>query len=316
MFKNALLYRLEARDGSAAWPEAALEERLQATRFLPCGASQAESWGWVAPRGDAQAPLAERVAGQWMLELCRESKAVPGGVVRDELDRRLDALEAQTGHRPRGKVARELKESIVHELLPRAFPRRQRTRLWLDLEHGLLWVGTASVKTADTVVSRLLEALGAGWALRAIAPALAPAAAMADWLSSQEAPPGFSIDRDCELKQPDNEKAAVRYARHPLDIDEIAAHIQQGKRPTRLALTWAGRVSFVLSEALSLQKIQLLDGVLAARGDDDAGFDADVALFTGELRRLWPDLMDALGGEWVDASPTASVAAAAEPLPA
>ena len=31
-----------------------------------------------------------------------------------------------------------------------------------------------------------------------------------------------------------------------------------------------------------------------AGGDD--GFDADVALFTGELRRMLPDLVEALGG--------------------
>ena len=124
---------------------------------------------------------------------------------------------------------------------------------------------------------------------------------MAEWLATREAPAGFSIDRECELKQPDSEKATVRYARHTLDIDELAAHIQQGKLPTQLAMTWNGRVSFVLTEALTLKKIKLLDVVLEGtpepQGDD--GFDADVALSTGELRALIPDLVAALGGEQV-----------------
>jgi len=147
---------------------------------------------------------------------------------------------------------------------------------------------------------------------------------MAEWLSSGEAPPGFSLDRDCELKQPDSEKATVRYARHRLEIAEVAAHIQQGKRPTRLAMTWAGRVSFELTETLALKRIQLLDVVLedagaAAAGHDgaDAAFDADVAISTGELRQLLPALLDALGGLQTvgESAPAVSPATAAPAAP-
>jgi recombination associated protein RdgC len=141
---------------------------------------------------------------------------------------------------------------------------------------------------------------------------------MAEWLATREAPAGFSIDRDCELKQPDSEKATVRYARHTLDIDELAAHIQQGKLPTQLAMTWNGRVSFVLTEALTLKKIKLLDVVLEGtpepQGDD--GFDADVALSTGELRLLIADLVAALGGELVRDAGAATAPAGRQAEPA
>lgn len=82
----------------------------------------------------------------------------------------------------------------------------------------------------------------------------------------------------------------------------------------------------MLTEALTLKKIQLLDGVLegagtdaASSGTDDNGFDTDVALFTGELRQLLPALIEALGGlhERQAGVPTpaaaASAAAAAAP---
>ena len=119
---------------------------------------------------------------------------------------------------------------------------------------------------------------------------------MSQWLMEKEAPAGFSMDRECELKQPDSEKATVRYARHTLDIAEVGEHIKQGKLPTQLALTWAGRVSFVLTEALTLKKIKLLDVVLEGASSatkDDGGFDADVALFTGEVQQLIPELVTA-----------------------
>jgi recombination associated protein RdgC len=40
-----------------------------------------------------------------------------------------------------------------------------------------------------------------------------------------------------------------------------------------------------------------LEGAGATAGDgDDGGFDADLAITTGELRQLLPDLVQALGG--------------------
>ena len=114
-------------------------------------------------------------------------------------------------------------------------------------------------------------------------------------------------------KAADEMKSVVRYARHPLDIDEVRTHIAQGKRPTRLAITWGGRVSFVLTEAGTLKKLDFLDGVFeaqgAAKGEDE--FDADAAITTGELGRLLPELIDALGGEQLPGSVTGS-----EPTPA
>jgi len=80
--------------------------------------------------------------------------------------------------------------------------------------------------------------------------------------------------------------------------------------PTRLALTWSDRVSLVLTEALQLKKIAVLDGVfeaaaaLASDGKED-DFDADVAIATGELQQLIPDLLEALGGEAQEGLPAA-----------
>ena len=67
-------------------------------------------------------------------------------------------------------------------------------------------------------------------------------------------------------------------------------------------MTWNERVSFVLTEALQIKKIAFLDTVFeeaskAAGDGKDDNFDADVAIATGELVQLIPDLLEALGGE-------------------
>jgi recombination associated protein RdgC len=138
-----------------------------------------------------------------------------------------------------------------------------------------------------------------GLALRLLQTTLSPAVAMTAWLSDGEPPAGFSVDRECELKSADEMKSVVRYARHPLDTDEVRAHVQVGgKQPTRLALTWRGRVSFVLTDSLQIKKLSVDDGLFdAGKGRDDDGFDADAVIATGELRELIPDLVAALDGE-------------------
>jgi len=66
---------------------------------------------------------------------------------------------------------------------------------------------------------------------------MAPGAAMAHWLASRDSPVSFTLDRDCELKMPDDQKSTVRYSRHMLEIDEVAEHIAAGKIPTQLSMT-------------------------------------------------------------------------------
>jgi recombination associated protein RdgC len=320
MFKNALVYRIEAWDPTAG---SAAEARLAGARFMACGPSQPESIGWVEPRGTAHAALMESIGGQLILSLCTETKAVPGGVVKDLLEERLAGIERDTGRRPKGKASREIKDEIVRELLPRAFPKRSTTLVWIDPRAGRALIGAASLKKADAVVTRLVE-LFPGTRLTPLQTALSPTTAMSAWLSEKQPPTGFSLDRECELKQPDAEKAAVRYARHTLEIDEVGLHIQQGKLPTQVAMTWRSRVSFVLTESLTLRKIKLLDVVLESRSSpadrQDNGFDADVALSTGELRQLLPELIEALGGPLVAEAgeaptPTASAPAASATAP-
>lgn len=301
MFKKLIAYRI---DPSWTAPDSqALEDALAFLRFAPCGATQPDSHGWVAPRGQAHGALAEWVGGQLILAFKGETKSVPGSVVKERLDERVARIVDETGRKPRASHKKELKEEIVRELLPQAFSRKSLTTVWIDPEARLLVVGVGSVAKADRVTSALVETMsraGAPLRLDLVRTNTSPAVAMSAWLATREAPAGFTVDRECELKQPDDTGSAVRYVKHTLDIDEIGEHIRQGKVPTRVALTWDARVSFVLNADLGLQKIEFLDVVLEGRSKPegkDEEFDANVALATGELGRLLPMLFEALDGE-------------------
>lgn len=306
MFKSACFFRI-ADDFVLPDPDA-LERVLHKARFVPCGPTQPESSGWVAPRGNKSKVLAELVGGHLFLKLCTEKRAVPSSAIKAAVEEKVERYKAETGNeRVPAKVKKDFKEEALLDLLPRAFSKRSNTLLWLDAKNRMLVVDAGSLAAADRIVSSLLAALlevpGAAPSLdlQLVHTQTSPAASMAHWLSTREAPWHFTVDRDCELKMPDEQKSSVRYARHVLDIDEVAQHIAAGKVPTQLALTWNERVSFVLSEAGQVRKLKMLDVVLKesedARGKDDDNFDANAAILTGELSQLIPDLLEALGGE-------------------
>jgi len=293
MFKNLITYRLSP----LFRPDlGAIEEALAKMPFTECGATQEQSAGWVPARGDAHGPMVESIGGQWIAKFFSESKTIPASVLARKVAEKAARIEQETGRKPGKKEAKELKDEAKLDLLPMAFTKQAGTWVWIDIQAGLLVVDTGSQSRADVIVTELVQALP-GLSVSLLDTQTSPQACMAHWLSTQEAPVGFTVDRECELKSAGEEKSVVRYGRHPLDIEEVQQHIAMGKLPTKLALTWDDRVSFVLTEGLQLKKLQFLDAVLDGHGQNDGGFDADVAIATGELAKLIPDLIEALGGE-------------------
>ena len=296
MFKNVIVYRI-----GPGWSaqSAQMEASLEPARFVACGASQEQSAGWVEPRGEAHGPLVEAVGGQLLLKFMTETKVLPGSVVNRKAQEQIAHIEATTGRKPGRKETREIREDVRQTLLPMAFTKQARVNVWIDPVTSLLMIDAASQAKADVVVTALVKSLDS-LSLTLLNTKTSPAAAMSEWLTSQEPPAGFSVDRECELKAADESKSAVRYAHHPLDIEEVRQHIEAGKLPTRLALTWEGRVSLLLTESLQIKKIAFLEGVFDGTSQEkEDGFDADAAIATGELRKLVPDLLLALGGEVV-----------------
>jgi recombination associated protein RdgC len=298
-FKSLQLYRLPS-----PWVISldALREQLARAPFVDCPSNRPGSRGWVSPRKDGELVFA--LGNQWLLRLDIATRLLPTGVINAEAKARAEALAEQQGFPPGRKQLRELRERIAEELLPRAFVQQRSTFVWIDPQAGWFAVDTGSPAKAEEVIEHLRHSLDE-FPLKRLHTQLSPQSAMADWLAGGDTPYSFTIDRDCELKAAGEEKSAVRYVRHPLDGDgiegEVKAHLAGGKLPTKLALTWDERISFVLTEKLEIKRLGFLD-VLKEEAEKsaehaDEQFDADFALMTGELARFLPCLVSALGGE-------------------
>jgi len=296
-FRNLQIYRLP---GQGLPQLERFDDALSRKAFQGCGGLERQSLGWLPPREGGL--LVHTVERHGLLALGVEQKLLPAAVVNQTAAERAREIERQQGFTLGRKALRELKEQIADELLPRAFAQRRTIWVWLDPDAGWLGIDAASPNRAEMVVELLGKCLDDFYPQR-LQCARSPQAAMTDWLLAGEAPAGFSIDRDCELRAIAEERSSVRYTRHALDGEaietEIRAHLAAGKLPVRLAMTWNDRISFVLTEKLELKRLAFLDLLKESLGkqeDADAEFDAGFALMAGELARMLADLTDALGG--------------------
>lgn len=289
MFKNATLYRLTGAPVYAA----ALADVAGSAAFAPTGPTQPKSIGWVPPR-EKNAPLAERIAGQIIMAVMIETRAVPASAIDKWMETAVEAIERSTGRKPGKKECRELKDNALLELLPQAFPKAVRIPVWISPSMELLVLGTASTSQADDVVMLMVQSLGLTMA--PLQTTASPAGVMAAWLTLGDAESPFALGGEVALQAPDDSKEAVRYVNADLDTDEVKEHVRCGKAVQSLGLYYLDRVDFVLTDSLVLKKIVL--GVPVSPGESAAdAFDADVVLATGELAPMLNDLIVALGGE-------------------
>jgi recombination associated protein RdgC len=292
-FKNLQVYRLPAP--YSLTPDE-LAGYLSRQAFAPATSSELLRQGWDAPRG---AGLVHAVNKQMLIMLATEKKLLPSSVINQVAKARAAEMEEAQGFAPGKKAMKELRERVADELLPRAFSIRSNTFCWIDPVNGWLVVDAASPSKADDVVKMLLKAVDR-MPLESLRVQRSPVAVMTAWLETDEAPVGFTVDQDAELRATGESRAAVRYVKHTLDADDTRRHIAAGKQCTRLAMTWDDKVSFVLTETLAIKGVKPLDVITekdTSTRNEDERFDNDMMLMTGELARMLGDIVAALGGE-------------------
>lgn len=294
-FKNIKLFRLSPDFEMNADD---IGSRLEKQGYRPICSNEMQTMGWTEPRAGYGLVYAQN--GQYLLCLRTEKKLLPASVINHVAKARASDIEERQGFKPGRKQMKEIKEMITDELLPKAFSTYTDTRVWIDARNGWLVIDSASHHKCDEVLGMLAKAIEP-FPVSPLYIQSSPSMAMTVWLSDDEAPSHFTIDQDTELRSTSESRSTVRYLRHSIDVADVHKHVQAGRQCTRLALTWADRVSFVLTDGLEIKRVNPLD-ILTEKQDttahnDDERFESDFALMTGELAKLFNDLVEALGGE-------------------
>lgn len=284
-----------------AMPAAELSGKLQAAQFQPVGKMERQSIGFICPARHAGQPLTHQVGASLLICLQSEEKILPAAVIRAETDKTIANIELEQQRKVGKKERKELTGRVTDELLPRAFTRIRKTYALIMPDAGYLVVDTSSRARADEIIEWLRKAVES-LAVRPLATQMSPQLAMTTWLTSGEAPANFCMDSECELKLPEEDGAMVRCVRQDVHADEVRRHLDSGKCATKLALTWADRMSFVLTDELAIRRLGYLDllqdEAKSAGAEDDAEqFDANLTIMAGEFEKMLADIVSAMGGE-------------------
>ncbi len=297
-FKNLVLFRNKADRNFTA---ESVHEALSPFAFRSCGRLDFFTYGWEAPLGKLGQLLAHEANGCILLSARKEERLLPAAVVREALSERVEAIEAEQGRPVRRRERDALRDEIVHDFLPRAFTRSNRTQAILAPASGWLIVDAATPKKAEEFTALLAQSLP-GFEIRNVETQHSAMAVMTQWLQDG-VPAAFQLKDECELRDPVKQGGVVRCRGVDLNGDEVDTHLRAGRQAAQIAMQWEDRMSFLICSDLSVKRLRFeaVDEGDASELDDPlARFDADFAFMSLEILHFLPVLLDAFGGEKQD----------------
>lgn len=232
-----------------------------------------------------------------LISLMREEKVLPSAAIKHKLDEQVVKIQTAEGRNVGRREKHELREAIIDDLLPKALIKSSRT-------YGLfagewLFVDTANRRKAENLLTKLREALGGLPAQQPIT-RQSPASLMTNWLLQGEAQGRFVLDSDVTLVGAGDVAPKVKISRKDLTAEDVVQHAKNGMKVTELGLIWNDRVAFILTQDLTLKRIQWLDVVQEeAEGSCDDAESMSYAtqlLMEAALSAILGELVDLLGG--------------------
>ena len=184
LFKNLIIYRF-TQPFTLSGME--LEEKLDESRFRPCGSQDMTTYGWVGALGKTSKALVHENNDCLLFCAAKEEKILPASVINDAVQERVEQIEQEQDRQVFSKERRTIKDDIILELLPKAFTRQKFTRAYIDRRNGWLVVNASSFRQAEDLTSHLRKCLGS---LPITLPAVKnrPGSAMTEWLDTAQLP--------------------------------------------------------------------------------------------------------------------------------
>ena len=189
-FKNLKIFQFTGQFQIAGFE---LEDKLEEHAFRPCGQIELSAQGWGSPAGRNEEPLIIN-AGADNLLIClqTEEKILPSSVINELLEDKVRQIRDDGAEFVGRKQKAELKENIIHTLLPKAFVHSKFTFGYLDLSNQRLLVNSASDSAAEAFCSHLRKTLGS-LPIKPLLVATTPPSLMTDWLLKESNPADIEL---------------------------------------------------------------------------------------------------------------------------
>lgn len=284
-FKNLKIFTLTQ---TLDWDEADLEKQLAEFAFRPCGSQELSTMGFASPlnHGDS---LLHSAQGRIWITLKKQERILPAVVVNAELAEKVQQIENETRSSVAKKAQQDLKQEIIHRLLPQAFTKNSFTHGFVSLKENLVVIDASADGKAEAYLAMIRKAMTS----LPVVP-LARRSVQADltsWLQQGSTPANIELLEEAEFRGQGEQDSIVRCKNQDLGADEILQHIEAGKMVCKLAVEWDETLTAILEEDLSIKRVKFTD-VIKEQNDDIpkdqqlARMDADFALMSGEVVRF------------------------------
>ncbi|MFA5960187.1 MAG: recombination-associated protein RdgC [Tatlockia sp.] len=285
-FNNALVYQYTLNE-AINLPELLAEEALK-----PCPPHARSIYGWM--------PAVSEIAGCSLFHLGKEERILPRGVIKRLLAERIQSLEIQQGRTVKRAEKAQMAEDLEFELLPKSFCVQKQFPALLDSMTNRLIINTAS-NTQASQLTALLRKTIPSIQIEPIIPNDNLAIKFAQWIAEPDSlPASLQLASDCQLFALDDEKKRFNCKGYELPAQEILTLLSQGLVASEISLIWNERIQFTLTKDLTFKRLKCLDYLIdefndiSQQEEEDQQHDAELMLFSGELRSLFTDLLQQL----------------------
>lgn len=298
MFKSVIAFRLASFDLTAE----DLEEKLKSNIKKPVGPQEMSRMGFSSPFGRVSDMLVHSANGCFLMCISKEEKVIPGAVVKELLEERVEAIENEQSRKVRSKEKAELKEQILLELLPQAFTKTTKTYGYVDTNNMLLVVDAGSAKKAEDFASFVRKSIGS---LKAqyLQVSTSPGFVMTSWLKeSMDVPEDFQVGGEASLVDPSEDGGTINVKNIELVSEEIQNHLDNGMMVKQMGISFDNKVSFVLNDEVQIKKLKFGEDVNqeiddAGAEDPMARMDATFTIVSGVIAETIDAVINAFGGE-------------------
>lgn len=288
-FSNLIVYKFK-KDTAEVVDLDKLETALEQDKFTPCGEQQLNTMGWSNAFGRYGNTLAHANTDYVLLCIRREEKIIPAKAINELVNNEIQLIESKESRPVKSKEKSEIKERVLFQMMPQAFTFSSYQYGLVDIKNGYLIVNSGSFNKAEEFAALLRRSLGS----LPIVPAFANIDLdifLTSWVTDGALPDGFSLGGDADLEEPDDNGAQLKVKGHDLTSDEIKAHLESGKRVTKVSLDLYERIGFTLQNDGAVKRLSYSETIKEENADipnEDmaARLDADFILGASEVTEL------------------------------
>jgi len=293
-FKNARIFQLP-KDFSIDTDE--LSDKLSHDALKPCGPQDMASQGWISPFSIHNDELYCLQSGEAQLfTFAIEEKILPAAVVNQQLQNKVSQIKTDTGNKPGRKQQTDMKQEILFDLLPQAFTKLKKMGAYIDNNHKLMIVDSASQNPAENLVSQLRQTLGS-FKATAFGESSAMATVLTKWITDGHAEGGLEFGSNLVLETLDEAKSVIRAKNVNYLTDEMQRHIDNGYLVTQIGMIYNDRIEFTLTHDFAVKSIKFTDLVLdqlehESIESEEQLLDSRFTLMSLELKELYATLFN------------------------